>query len=138
MSGQRITLDYKNLSQRFAKQTNDYNKQYCSIYTIRLQQMTAMLMERVSQKWGDEYPVLKLHKLSESDCEKCVVIGTLFKDQKLKPSLLKEISESNNLLPPPVLTHFTDDSDVLYIEDELQRYQLIGKKKKIYSSCVLN
>lgn len=128
MSSERICLDYKNLSQRFSKQSNDYNKQYCSIYTIRLQQMTTMLMETIYRKWGSTYPVLKLHKLSETDCEKCVVIGTLFKDQKLKPSLLKQISESNNLLPPPVLTHFTDESDVLYIEDELQRYQLIGRK----------
>lgn len=90
--------------------------------------MTALLMERISKKWGTDYPVLKLYKLLETDCEQCVVIGTLFKDQKLKPSLLKQISESNNLLPPPVLTHFTDESDVLYIEDEYQRYQLIGLK----------
>lgn len=122
----RVSLDYENLSQKFSKQMNDYNKQYCSIYTVRLQQMTAILRERIKKKWGSEYPVLKLHKLSETDCDKCIVIGTLFKDQKLKPSLLKQLSEANHLLPQPVLTHFTDESDVLYIEDELQRYQLIG------------
>lgn len=127
MSNERITLEYKNLSQRFAKQTNDYSKQYCNIYNIRLQQITATLMETISKKWGTDYPVLKLYKLSETDCEQCVVIGTLFKDQKLKPSLLKQLSEANNLLPQPVLTHFTDESDVLYIEDELQRYQLLGE-----------
>lgn len=124
--GERIVLPYKNLSQRFTKRSNNYNKQYCSIYTVRLQQMTVLLMEKISKKWGSEYPVLALHKLSENDCDQCVVIGTLFKDQKLKPSLLKQISEANHLLPQPVVTHFADDSDVLYIEDESQRYQLLG------------
>lgn len=123
---ERASLDYQNLSERFSKQNDDYSKQYCSIYTVRLQQMTAALMERISEKWGSEYPVLKLYKLSETDYEKCIVIGTLFKDQKLKPSLLKQLSEANHLLPQPVLTHFTDESDVLYLEDELQRYQLLS------------
>lgn len=126
MSEERVIVEYRNLSQKFTKQITDYSKQYCSIYTIRLEQMTPILMERISQKWGSKYPILKLYKVAETDCEQCVVIGTLFKHQKLKPSILKQISEASNLLPQPSLTHFMDESDVLYIEDELQRYQLLG------------
>lgn len=128
MPTKRISCDYKNLSQRFCKQSDDYSKQYCSLYTVRLKQINAILDDRIKKKWGSDYPILQLHKLSETDYERCIVIGTLFKDQKLKPSLLKQISEANNLLPQPVLTHFTDESDILYIEDELQRYQLMGLK----------
>lgn len=58
--------------------------------------------------------------------KKCIIIGTLFKNQQLKPSILKKISEANTLVPPPIYTHFTDDSDQLFIEDDLQRYQLLG------------
>lgn len=54
----------------------------------------------------------------------CIVIGTLFKDQQLKPSILKEVSEENQLIPQPHRTHFTDDSDVLFLEDEQQRIEL--------------
>ncbi|KAK9880463.1 hypothetical protein WA026_011709 [Henosepilachna vigintioctopunctata] len=54
---------------------------------------------------------------------------TLFKDQKLKPSIVKELSEANQLLPQPIITNYTNESDMLYVEDELQRYQLYGNLK---------
>lgn len=75
---------------------------------------------------GKKYPVIKVHKLQEESNKKCIIIGTLFKDQKLKPSILKKISEVNSLIPQPVYTHFSDESDQLFIEDDLQRFQLIG------------
>ncbi|KAG5899781.1 hypothetical protein JTB14_006116 [Gonioctena quinquepunctata] len=84
-----------------------------------------MILERITGKWGDKFPILKLHKLSEEHHEKCVVIGTLFKDQKLKPSILKQLMESS-LMASPVLSHFTDESDKLFIEDEMQRFEVLG------------
>jgi DNA polymerase delta subunit 2 len=45
----------------------------------------------------------------------------------LKPSILREISEENQLAPPPSRSHYTDDSDILILEDEIQRIRLIGK-----------
>ncbi|XP_066140380.1 DNA polymerase delta subunit 2 [Euwallacea fornicatus] len=123
---QRSFLDYKNCSHKFSQNETDYTKQYCSIYLARLHEMEALLVQRVQQKWGDKYPIYKLHKLAEGD-NKCVVIGTLFKDQKLKPSVLKQLAESNQLVPQPVLMHFTDETDVLFMEDEVQRYQILGK-----------
>ncbi|XP_017770449.1 PREDICTED: DNA polymerase delta small subunit [Nicrophorus vespilloides] len=125
-SQERITSQYKNLSKRFNNPGSDYSKQYCSIYNIRLGKMRQILAECIQIKWGPDYPVCKLHELSTSSYTKCVIIGTLFKDQKLKPSVLKQLAEGNQLVPQPVHTHFTDASDVLYIEDELQRYQLNG------------
>lgn len=123
---ERITLPYKNCSEKFTSKSNDYSRQYCSIYLTRLHEMETFLVQRIQQKWGDKYPICKLHKLTEENYDKCVVIGTLFKDQKLKPSVLKRLAEGNQLVPQPILTHFTDESDVLFMEDEVQRYQLIG------------
>jgi len=48
----------------------------------------------------------------------------------LKPSILKEISEQNGLVAPPpgIGSHsrYTDPSDELILEDELQRVALTG------------
>ncbi|XP_030751992.1 DNA polymerase delta subunit 2 isoform X3 [Sitophilus oryzae] len=123
---ERKCTNYKNCSDKFTCPSTDFTKQYCSIYLARLEQMEVLLMDRIKQKWGNKYPVCKLHKLSEEQYTKCIVIGTLFKDQKLKPSVLKRIAEGNQLVPQPILTHFTDESDVLFMEDEVQRYQLSG------------
>lgn len=88
--------------------------------------MTELLQEQISKKWGQEYPVIQVHELSETDYDKCIVVGTLFKDQKLKPSILKQLADTNNLIPQPIVSHFTDESDSLHIEDEVQRYALMG------------
>lgn len=133
---ERITLNYENISERFANQPKDYNKQYCSIYLIRLKEMEKLLKQEIEAKWSNKFPICKLHKLSEEGYDKCIVIGTLFKDQKLKPSILKQLAEANQLTPQPILSNFTDDSDLLFIEDELQRYQLLGEFYKI--KCVKN
>lgn len=65
--------------------------------------------------------------LREDNPEKCVLIGTLFKHQPLKPSILREISEETQLTPQPARDNYVDDSDKLILEDELQRIRLLGK-----------
>lgn len=67
--------------------------------------------------------------LREENPEKCIVVGTIFVAQKLKPSILREISEKNQLAPQPVRLNCTDESDMLILEDEVQRIQLLGEMK---------
>lgn len=125
-SFKRVSSIYKNHSERFIVKMIDYSKQYCTIYRVRLSKMREILMPRIAQKWADQYPICDIHKLSENNYVKCIIIGTLFKDQKLKPSILKQLAEANSLVPQPVYNHFTDKSDSLFIEDQLQRYALLG------------
>lgn len=46
---------------------------------------------------GSDVKVCKLVELPEMEGRKCVIIGTLFCDQRLKPSILKDISEEVGL-----------------------------------------
>lgn len=41
----------------------------------------------------DKFNVYKLSELHDKVGQECIIIGTLFKHQELKPSILKEISE---------------------------------------------
>lgn len=131
----RKCVDYENLSKKFSNQAPDYKRQYCSIYKARLKEMELLMLDQIEQKWGSKYPVCKLHKLAEANSAKCVVIGTLFKDQKLKPSILKQLAEGNQITPQPLISNFTDDSDQLFIEDELQRYEILGRLRTCYLKC---
>jgi len=70
-------------------------------------------------------------RLSELQLDQdCIIIGTLYKQMELKPSILKEISEQNGVVaPPPGIgsrSRYADPSDELILEDELQRVALTG------------
>jgi len=58
--------------------------------------------------------------------ETCILIGTIFKEMKLQPSVLKELSDDLNLLPQPIRDNYTSEDGVLYLEDMLQRIVLVG------------
>lgn len=76
---------------------------------------------------GANYPIKKLTDLREDNPEKCIIIGTTFVHQRLKPSILKEISEETQLAPQPIRHNYVEESDILVLEDEDQRIQLLGK-----------
>lgn len=97
----RHVCDYKDLSDPFTHVIKDYSKQYAHIYAARFSAMQGNLLNRVKLKWGDKYTVKKLFELKEGVEETCVVIGTLFKHQELKPSILKELSDELQMVPQP-------------------------------------
>lgn len=75
---------------------------------------------------GEKYPIKKISELREEDPQKCILIGTIFKNMMLKPSILKELAEENLLAPLPPPQDYNDSSDDIILEDEIQRIKLIG------------
>jgi len=121
-------ITYKNLSDKYMQWgTRDMTKQYCKIYAARLEKMRPMLEEQAKKKWGSSVEGKRLAELNELT-GRCFVVGTLFKRQELKPSILKEVSEEHHLMPQPVLEKYTSASDEIILEDEIQRIQLVGDK----------
>lgn len=119
-------VSYKNQSDKYMQWgTRDMTKQYCKIYAARLEKMRPVLEERAKQKWGSSVSGKRLQELNELT-GRCFVVGTLFKKQELKPSILKEVSEDHHLVPQPVLEKYVSASDEIILEDEIQRIQLVG------------
>ncbi|KAJ8981894.1 hypothetical protein NQ317_007286 [Molorchus minor] len=109
---ERVSANYKNLSGKFVIESTDYNKQYCSIYLARLKEMEILLRDRIQGKWGTPRKMYRNWNIIQRPKTQAVNIET--------------ISRRNQVTPQPILHHFTDDTDKLYMEDELQRYELLG------------
>ncbi|MPC32635.1 DNA polymerase delta subunit 2 [Portunus trituberculatus] len=92
---ERMKATYSNLSNRFKVWgKKDMSRQYCLIYGARLEKMRPLVLSKAVERWGSEVKVKRLHDLAgDGEGEKCIIIGTLYKKQELKPSILKEISE---------------------------------------------
>lgn len=123
----RLTCDYADRSARFSDSTQvQFSKQYAPIYATRLDQMRGLLTQKCADKWGAKYAIKKMFELDEDHPQQCIIIGTIFKHQTLKPSILKELSEETQLAPQPARFQFCADDDLLILEDELQRIRLVG------------
>lgn len=121
------THKYVNHSQKYIIKTFDYQKQFCHLYAHRLAEMHVLMQQRSIDHWGSSVPIKKLCDLREDDEEECIIIGTIYKQQAHKPSILKEISEENQLAPQPPRQNYSDPEDKIILEDELQRVRLYGK-----------
>eukprot|EP00794_Sanderia_malayensis_P008860 gene8860-9809_t len=122
---ERCLSSYQNHSKRFLLESGrKFDLQYSQLYAVRLMALRKKLAVAIRKKWGSSVPIKKISELKMND--KCFVIGTLFKKMELKPNILKEISQQQNILPLPPREKFIDETDILVIEDEAQRVPLTG------------
>ena len=94
--------DYVNQSDDYLIKKKNYNRQYAPLYAERLSVIRPQLEISASKKWDNKYEVKK----SLVDLEfnvKSIIIGTLFKEMKMKPNILKEIADDDtNMIPVQV------------------------------------
>jgi len=122
------SLGYKNTSQQFKLGKKDYNRQYFEVYGARLKEMKPLVVAAARAEFGDKVSVKSLSELREDDQgerqDDILIVGTMFKQQELKPSILKELSEDGGLELEPTNTKYTSDNDTLVLEDETMRVKL--------------
>jgi DNA polymerase delta subunit 2 len=121
-------VDYKNLSNKFTIKEKNFGRQYAPLYAERLLLLRENIKNTALKKWQNQYEFKNLVDLNTN--EKCIIIGTLYKEMENKPNILKELSEETMTIVASVKDRFTDDDDVLILEDELQRIALIGNIDK--------
>ena len=90
--------------------------------------MRPLIIEAAKDKFGEDVPVKSLVDLRAEDeeerIEDILIIGTIFKQQERKPSILSELSEEAGVEFEPPHTMFTMDTDTLMLEDESMRVKL--------------
>lgn len=127
---QRESLEFKSFN-KFETSTKNFDQQYCGIYTARLKALRDALVEKAKIKWANN-EVITLSELSErSEANACIIIGTLYKHQELKPSILREVSEELQLVAQPARANYASFKDQLYLEDENLRVKLVGNHMDI-------
>jgi len=104
--------------------------QFCQLYYQRLMTFLPRLKAAAQERWPD-LPACKVLQLQ--DGQQCVVIGTLYKDMKLKPSVLDEYAKNVRCLldrrsANPTLIHAALPSltSAGYAADRDQQLQVRG------------
>ena len=121
----RAVKDYVERDDRFSLERKIYG-QYFQLYYQRLMLLLPRLKEAVAAKWPGSAPHIKVLDLKEG--EECVIMGTLYKDMKLKPSILDDYVKEAGLGGTSEVksTKFVSDDDSLVLEDEGARVKLVG------------
>ncbi|XP_039146156.1 DNA polymerase delta small subunit isoform X3 [Dioscorea cayenensis subsp. rotundata] len=115
---------YRCLDERFVIRGERYKgQQYSQIYFTRLHHMRNLLRPLVPD-WKPHLPVQTVLGLEEG--KECIVIGTIYKHMKLKPSILDEYSKERSAVPLVKPHNFMHPDDHLILEDESGRVKLAG------------
>ncbi|KAK9833520.1 hypothetical protein WJX81_000749 [Elliptochloris bilobata] len=120
---QRATAAFVCRDERFRLEKRTYDSQYAPIYFCRLEIMTPMLLERVAQGWPG-VPVSKILDLPEG--QEVAVVGTIYKEMKLKPSILDEYNKERGLENLTGRAKLAAPDDTLVLEDASARMALRG------------
>ncbi|XP_024369612.1 DNA polymerase delta small subunit [Physcomitrium patens] len=120
----RLHAPYVSQDQKYGLSMQRYKgQQYSQLYFIRIVTIRQHLTPCIQERWPS-LPVCNILALEEDKA--CVVIGTLYKQMQLKPSVLDEYSKERSVVPLASPNKFTHKDDYLILEDESGRVKLTG------------
>eukprot|EP00891_Asterochloris_glomerata_P002214 jgi/Astpho2/2214/e_gw1.00040.61.1_t len=111
--------------ERFKLNHRVYDRQYAQIYFQRLMMLKPKLLQQVKKLWPG-VAVCGILNLPEND--DVAVLGTVYKDMKLKPSILDEYVKDRGAAQLVGHAKFVGADDALILEDESARMSLRGDK----------
>ncbi|XP_027068354.1 DNA polymerase delta small subunit isoform X1 [Coffea arabica] len=115
---------YSSLDSCFEIQKEMYRgQQYSQIYFARLHLMRTLLYSLLPN-WKPHIHVCTVIGLEEG--KECIIVGTLYKHMKLKPSILEEYSKERSATPLVRPHNFMHPDDHLILEDESGRIKVCG------------
>ncbi|KAK2584180.1 hypothetical protein KPH14_006608 [Odynerus spinipes] len=121
--------DFKN----FKLSSKNFERQYSSVYLARLQALKDDIREKAKLKWAP-YQVISISNLAEVKEDKLhIIIGTLYKHQELKNSVLYTLATELQFCPQPTQSNYASFKDTLFLEDETLRVRLIGNHVNVQS-----
>ena len=103
---------------------NKMHGQYFQLYYSRFRALAPRVREACTEAFGPGVPQRTVLELVEG--ERCVVIGTLYKDMRLKPIILDEYVKDYDKSAVKTLEKYTRDDDRLELEDESARLKLVN------------
>ncbi len=91
---ERMDVDCKLEIDRFLTQKREMAAQYADLYFERLHKLKPELVERSKAKWNTDTNAPKLcERILEAETGvRCILVGTLYKEMKLKPNILEELN----------------------------------------------
>lgn len=66
--------------------------------------------------------------LENLENQQCIIIGTLYKHQQWKPSILRELSEEHQFNVSCSKPNYCSEKDQPFLEDEMLRIKLVGEQ----------
>ncbi len=106
---------------RFKVQKRDYERQYAQLYFSRLVTLRPHVVKAATAAWPN-VPCVRVLDVPEGKV--VCIIGTLFKEMAMKPSILDEYTKDVGAHVGG--TRFAQAGDVLVLEDEGGRVSLVG------------
>ncbi|RNA41262.1 DNA polymerase delta subunit 2, partial [Brachionus plicatilis] len=121
------SIEYENKSSNYLIKEKQFEYQYAPLYAERLISMKKHLRPVCAKKW----PSFEIKPLAEiTKHEKCVIVGTVYKEMKNKPNILKELAEDEEFSSLPIqpvnreAKYIDPENDLVILEDDLQRILL--------------
>ncbi|XP_031381829.1 DNA polymerase delta small subunit isoform X1 [Punica granatum] len=120
----RKQSSYRPLDEAFQIRKETYGgQQYSQMYFARLHMMRTLIYSLVPT-WKPHVPVCNILGIEKG--KECIIVGTLYKHMKLKPSILDEYSKERSATPIVRPHNFMHQDDYLIFEDESGRVKLGG------------
>ncbi|KAK3296982.1 DNA polymerase alpha/epsilon subunit B-domain-containing protein [Chaetomium fimeti] len=144
---ERPGSDYKSLDTFALPNDRQYKQQFADIYFLRLTKIRPAVEEIATAAWqdtelGGETATKVDRVLDVRQGQLCWVVGTVYMDMPLKPSVLEDVSKDRWISAPTTSDHYYDGAggESVMLEDDSGRVRLVGSVLKDYflvTGCII-